>query len=120
MSKKNKILLLIIGGVLVGFTNGFLGGGGGMLVVPLLLWLCALPQKNAHATALMIILPVSIVSAAVYLINGSGDWHKILFATIGVVGGGLLGALLLNKLKSNFIKFIFSFIMIAAGIRMFL
>ena len=119
-NKSLKIFLYVIFGVLIGFINGFLGGGGGMLVVALLLTIGKLSQKNAHATALMIILPISIVSAVIYLLNGNGDWQKILFATIGVVVGGVLGALLLNKLNGNVAKLIFSIILIMAGVKMFI
>lgn len=117
---KLKALLLIIFGLGIGFINGFLGGGGGILVVMVLLWLCKLKQKNAHATALLVILPISIVSAIVYLLNGSGDLEKIIYATIGVVFGGVLGAVLLNKLKGEVTKLIFSTILMIAGVRMFL
>lgn len=117
---KLKALLLIVFGLGIGFVNGFLGGGGGILVVMVLLWLCKLKQKNAHATALLVILPISIVSAIVYLLNGSGDLEKIIYATIGVVFGGVLGAVLLNKLKGEVTKLIFSTILMIAGVRMFL
>lgn len=117
---KLKVLILIVFGFFIGFVNGFLGGGGGVLVVMVLLWLCKLEQKNAHATALIVILPISIVSAIVYLLNGSGDWEKIIYSTIGVIFGGLLGAVLLNKLKGEVTKLIFSAILMIAGVRMFL
>ena len=118
--EKSKLFLYALFGVLIGFINGFLGGGGGMLVVALLLAIGKLPQKNAHATALMIILPISIISAIVYLLNGTGDWEKILYATIGVVVGGILGAFLLNKLNGKVTKLIFSIILIMAGVKMFI
>ena len=118
--EKSKLFLYLLFGVLIGFINGFLGGGGGMLVVAILLAIGKLPQNNAHATALMIILPISIVSAVIYLLNGNGDWQKILYATIGVVVGGIVGALLLNKLNGKVTKLIFSFILIIAGVKMFI
>ncbi len=120
MNNKIKILLTVISGIFIGFINGFLGGGGGLIVVVALLWLFKLPQKNAQATALLVILPISVVSAVIYIINGNGDWEKILFATIGVVAGGVVGALILGKLKGNVVKLIFALISIAAGVRMFL
>ena len=83
-----RILLIVLSGCGIGFINGFLGGGGGVLVVAVFLALYALPQKNAHATALLVILPISLISALVYLLNGSVDWEYTLFATIGVVAGG--------------------------------
>ena len=113
-----RILLIVLSGCGIGFINGFLGGGGGVLVVAVFLALYALPQKNAHATALLVILPISLISALVYLLNGSVDWEYTLFATIGV--GGAAGALLLNRLSGNVVKLIFSLLLLASGVRMFL
>ena len=122
-----RILLIVLSGCGIGFINGFLGGGGGVLVVAVFLALYALPQKNAHATALLVILPISLISALVYLLNGSVDWEYTLFATIGVVAGGAAairlfaaGALLLNRLSGNVVKLIFSLLLLASGVRMFL
>ena len=117
LSAKNKWILAILGG-LAGFINGFLGGGGGVLVVSLLLTVMALPQKNAQATALLIILPLTVVSAVVYLFKGIIDWKPTLWATLGVVLGGVVGALLLSKLKSDVIKIIFAVVLILGGIKM--
>ncbi len=114
---KNKITLIALGGV-AGFINGFLGGGGGVLVVAMLLTLLQLPQKNAQATALLIILPLTIVSAIVYLLKGAVQWEPALWATLGVVLGGIVGALLLSKLKSDVIKMIFAVVLIFGGIKM--
>jgi iron complex transport system substrate-binding protein len=56
-------------GFLVGVLNGFLGAGGGMLAVPLLKKQ-GLAQKQAHATAIAVIFPLTLVSAAVYVLGG--------------------------------------------------
>ncbi len=113
-----KKTALIAGALAAGFINGFLGGGGGVLIVALLLAVLCLDQKNAQATALVIILPLTVVSAVVYFINGSVKWMPTLWATIGVVAGGIVGALLLGKLRNNTVKIIFAVIMIAGGIKM--
>lgn len=114
---KNKWILVIFS-ALSGFINGFLDGGGGVIVVALLLTVVKLNQKNAQATALLVILPLTVVSAVVYLIRGSVDWVPTLWVTLGVVVGGILGALLLSKLKSNVAKIIFAVVLIAGGIKM--
>ena len=118
LSAKNKWLLVIFS-ALAGFINGFLGGGGGVVIVALLLALLKLHQKHAQATALLVVLPLTLVSAIVYLIKGNVDWQPTLWATLGVVVGGVVGALLLNKLKGNVAKIIFAVILIAGGVKMF-
>ena len=117
LSAKNKWILLSLG-ALSGFINGFLGGGGGVLVVSLLLTVLMLPQKNAQATALLVILPLTVVSAVVYLFKGVIEWEPTLWTTLGVVAGGVVGALLLSKLKSDVIKIIFAVVLILGGIKM--
>ena len=57
-----KKLFLVVFGVAIGFVNGFLGSGGGTLAVTALLTVGGLDQKRAQATALLIILPISVVS----------------------------------------------------------
>ncbi len=120
MGKKLKYALLALFGALTGFVNGFFGGGGGMICVPLLIYAVKEPVKKAHATALLIILPVSLVSAIFYFSFGSLDLEVLLKSGIGVVAGGVLGALLLSKLSNDIIKLVFSAVMLAAGIRMLL
>ena len=110
---------MIVFSALGGFINGFLGGGGGVVVVALLLSVLKLNQKYAQATALLVILPLTIVSAIVYLIKGSVDWTPTLWVTLGVVVGGILGALLLSRLKSSVAKIIFALVLIAGGVKMF-
>ena len=56
-------------GTLCGMLNGLFGAGGGIAAVPLLK-ASGIPLKKAHATSLAVILPVSIVSAILYLANG--------------------------------------------------
>lgn len=117
LSAKNKFILLIFASA-AGFINGFLGGGGGVVVVALLLSVLKLHQKNAQATALVVILPLTLVSAIVYLLRGAVDWIPTLWVTLGVVVGGIVGALLLSKLKGNVVKIIFAVILIAGGMKL--
>ena len=97
--------------------SGFFGGGGGMLCVPLLQFR-GLDVKRAHATALIVILPLCIVSAAIYIANGYFDANAVMCAIIGVSIGGAAGALALDKLNGTAIGVIFAALMIAIGIKL--
>lgn len=114
---KTKILL-VVSGVLIGAVNGFFGGGGGLICVPVLGGITGLSAKEAHATAILVILPLSVVSAAVYAFSGSWKWASGLPVAAGVVAGGILGALLLKKLSNKVVSIIFAAVMIFAGARM--
>ena len=65
-----KIMLLLLGGM-IGFINGFFGGGGGMICVPTLEKALKLDNKRAHATAIAVIFPLSLISCAIYIFKGS-------------------------------------------------
>ena len=102
----------------MGFINGFLGAGGGMLLVPFLTLFLKMEPRRAHATAIFIILPICITSAVFYLVHGIFDFGVFLPATIGTIIGGLVGSVLLCKLKNNVISAIFSFLLVGAGLYM--
>jgi len=118
MKKRVRNLIMIAGGLGVGFANGFFGGGGGMLCVPLLDKVLKEQTKVAHATAMLIILPISIASAITYVVSGYFDLRLTLIVGGGVVAGGIAGALLLKKLRSGVVAVIFAVLMIAAGVRL--
>ena len=108
---------LIGGGILVGIANGLFGGGGGMLAVPLLRANGLEPLK-AHATAIAVILPASVVSGAVYLFCGFTPPFVLLPVALGVIVGGVIGAKLLGVLPERAVTLIFAVLMLAAGRRM--
>lgn len=115
--KKNK-LFLVLGGLFIGLVNGFFGGGGGMIAVPVLEKIAGLKTKSAHATAILIILPISIASSIIYIIFGKFSLNTTLFAGAGVLAGGLAGAYLLSKLSNRVIRLLFDIVMIAAGVKL--
>ncbi len=115
---RHEKLYSALTGVLAGLCNGLFGGGGGMIVVPMLTFLLKMPEKNAHATAILIILPLSLLSGLFYAAFGSFDWRVGLPVTIGVTAGGVIGALLLKKLSSKWVVVIFSAVMAVAGAKM--
>lgn len=116
--KKVKKIHVILFGALIGVINGFFGGGGGMVVVPLLNKLFGMEQKKAQATALFVILPISLVSAIVYMCYNSIDFVSGWPVMLGILLGGIAGATMLNKLQNKVIKGIFIFFMLLGGVGM--
>ncbi len=114
--KKPKKITIILFGALIGVINGFFGGGGGMVVVPVLTKLFGLNQKEAQATALFVILPLSIASAIIYFCYNSINFATGWPVMVGIVGGGVLGATLLNKLNNKVVKGIFVIFMLLGGV----
>jgi len=118
MNRKLEVILLIILGVAVGFVNGFLGAGGGMILVPLMIVITKMQPKIAHATAILVILPVCVSSGIFYIINNAFNLKIFIPCLIGTIIGGVLGTFILSKLKNNVITSIFSIVMIIAGVMM--
>lgn len=116
MAKINK--RAVYGGLGLGFINGLFGGGGGMVAVPLLSGALGYKRKEAHATAILIILPVCAVSAITYIVNGFINFNVIIPALLGNVAGGLLGAKFLGKLPKLWVDITFIAVMAVAGVRM--
>lgn len=120
LGDKKLNIYAILTGLAAGLINGIFGGGGGMIVVPMLVHLLKCLPKKAHATAILIILPLSLVSGIFYAAFGNFDIKVGIPAGIGVVIGGTVGALLLSKLSSKWLTIIFSVVMAAAGVKMLL
>jgi uncharacterized membrane protein YfcA len=115
--KLTKILGLIFG-VVMGFVNGLFGAGGGMLAVPVLTFVYGLNTKRAHATAILVVLPLCLASAVVYLVRGGGDSGTFVPTTIGVVAGGVVGAFALKKCGNTLLQLGFCAVMLLAGLKM--
>ncbi len=117
--KKKRNLCMIIFGFLVGLVNGFLGAGGGMIAVPALK-ASGLSTKESHENAVAVILPLTVLSAALYLINGrvtiADAWSYIPGGLVGAV----IGTFLMKKISSVWLTRIFGGFMIFSGIRMLL
>ncbi|MBE5750505.1 MAG: sulfite exporter TauE/SafE family protein [Clostridiales bacterium] len=117
-NSKRLNLYAALTGVIAGLINGVFGGGGGMIVVPMLIMLLKCDPKKAHATAILIILPLSLVSGLFYALFGNLNFQVFIPVSIGVVLGGAVGALLLSKLSNKWIIIIFSAVMAVAGAKM--
>ena len=115
---KKQNILLILSGIFTGAVNGVFGGGGGMIAVPLLNSLLQKPTNVSHATAILVILPISFASGIMYLFNGYFDAELFIAVGLGVLAGGFFGAELLGKLSAGRITLLFAIIMFAAGIKM--
>ena len=119
-NKKTGLGLKLITGSIIGFINGFCGGGGGMICVPLLCKAIDLEEKKSHATTLLIMLPLSIASLVVYILNKSLLLVESIKIGVGFVFGGVIGALLLKKISNAWLCAIFSLIIIFGGVKLLL
>lgn len=115
MKKENIVRSGI--GLLIGFVNGFLGTGGGIIAVPLLSH-TGLSQKESHINAVAVILPICLVSAALYIMRGDvtfGD--AVVYIPTGIFGA-FIGTYTIKKISTLWLKRIFGALIIYAGVRL--
>ncbi len=117
ISKKQVLILIGIGSV-IGLVNGFFGGGGGMLCVPIFEKLFGLESKKAHATTLCVILPLSLVSSIVYIYSNDINFINLSWVSLGAILGGVIGAFFLTKINNKWLRIIFAVLMFGVGVKM--
>lgn len=113
---REKFRWLLAGG-LAGLVNGFFGGGGGSVLVPLLTQLCKLDQRRAFATSVAVILPLCVLSAAIYLARGRLDVMAALPYLLGGTLGGWLGGRWFRKTRVDWLRRLFGALLIWGGVR---
>ena len=109
---------LIAIGLITGICNGLFGSGGGTILVPSMVFILGMEEHKAHATAIMVILPLAILSTIIYYRNSYVEWDTTFKIISGGIIGSFLGARLLNKISSSALRKIFGVFMIIAAIRM--
>lgn len=120
LTPTRRITSCILAGLASGAANGMFGSGGGMIAVPAMVLLLKMDEHKAHATAIFIILPLTLVSTWFYIANHYADWSLTLKVTLGGMAGGYIGAKLLERCPAKLLRRIFAAFMILAAVRMFL
>ena len=118
--RKRGTLRFALSGAAAGLTNGFFGGGGGSVLVPLLPRVCRLRQRQAFATSVAVILPLCVLSVGIYLFRGSLDLAAALPYLVGGTVGGWLGGKWFKGMKMTWLKRLFGVLLIYGGVRCFL
>ena len=114
---KNKKIMSLVFGVMIGVVNGLFGAGGGMIAVPLLKKM-GFEQKLAHSNAVAVILPITFLSAILYIIKDYVNLSDaFIYLPTGVLGAGI-GTAVLKKISPLWLKRIFGIFMVYAGFRL--
>lgn len=117
MDKNNNFKLLALG-LVTGLINGVFGSGGGTIIVPALVLFIGLEDHIAHATAISIILPLSIISTIIYFFNNTIPLKTSLLVMAGGLVGSYIGAKILNKIPKQVLRKLFGSVIIYTAIRM--
>lgn len=107
------IIILVLIGLIAGMLSGLIGIGGGVIIVPCLVYFLAFTQKDAQGTSLgLLMLPVGVLGVMQYYKMGHVDYKLIGILAIGFVLGSFLGSKLALTISEGNLKKIFAVIMI--------
>ena len=100
-----------------GVVAGLLGVGGGLILVPYLVLLRQWPQKQAQATALVMVAMSSAAGALTYALSGSVAWLVAPVILVGGLLGAVLGSALLHRIHAWALQLAFAVILTATALR---
>lgn len=112
------IIGLLALGLVAGFMSSLIGIGGGIIIVPTLVFLLGMNQKMAQGTSLaMLAMPVAFIGAYNYYKEGYANWKVALLLAVTFVIGGYLGSKTVLNIDMSVVKKIFAIFMIVIAIK---
>jgi uncharacterized protein len=113
------LIILIIIGIAAGILGGMVGVGGGIVIVPALVFFLGFSQKMAQGTSLgILLLPVGLLGVMQYYKEGYVDMKVVFIIAAGFLLGSLLGSKLALSLPQETVKKIFAVLLIVVAIKM--
>jgi uncharacterized membrane protein YfcA len=114
-----NILLLIVLGVTAGVLSGLIGIGGGIIIIPALIFIFGFSQHMAQGTTLALLVPpIGILAAWTYYRQGYVDLQAVLFICIGFIAGSLIGSKIATNLSSTVLEKIFGVTLLLISLKM--
>lgn len=108
---------LVLVGLCAGAVNGLFGGGGGMILVPLLTLLPGLNEKEVFSSSVAIILPICIVSLAMLLPQSTFSLLPTLPYLIGSLLGGLIAWKCGKRIPTKWLHWLLGAFILWGGVR---
>jgi uncharacterized membrane protein YfcA len=111
----NAPVTAVVIGLAAGIFSALLGVGGGLIMVPAMVYMLRIRQHRAHGTSLVVILPTAIAGVSQYAEQGNVVWPVALLLAVGGVLGAMVGARLAATLKAPVLKRVFGIFVIITG-----
>mgnify|MGYP000851530420 FL=1 len=109
-----KVLL----GIISGLICGLFASGGGLILVPAYVYILHMDDVKARASSVFSILPMVTVSGLVYYKERLVDFKLGILCAIGGIVGGIIGAKLLKKMPTKYLKIFYAIFLMYASIKM--
>ncbi|BAB73797.1 TSUP family transporter [Anabaena sp. FACHB-709] len=114
----NSILICLILGLIAGIVSGMTGIGGGIIILPALIFLLGFSQQQAQGTTLALLVPpIDLLAAWVYYKQGYVDIKVAAIICLGFILGGWLGAKVGTNLPTGTLSKIFAVLMIIGALK---
>ena len=117
-SKRNRWIATFSTGIVAGLLAGLFGVGGGIIMVPALVYLVGLDQIRAHGTSLAAVTVLAVSSGLSYALAGQIDWHLAVLLASGSVFGAWFGAKLLPRMNPRSAAIAFNVLLVVTALRM--
>jgi uncharacterized membrane protein YfcA len=115
----NTIIILLIIGAAAGMLGGLVGIGGGIIIVPALIYFLGKSQLQAQGISLALIMfPVGILGVMQYYKQGHIDFSIVLILAIGFILGSFFGSKIALDLPQDIIRKIFACLLILVAVKM--
>jgi uncharacterized membrane protein YfcA len=116
-----QFIFLCLAGILAGFIAGGMGVGGGIIIVPALVFIFGMSQHQAQGTSLAVLLPpISLLAVIKYHQNGFINYKVAAILAVTFFVGSYLGGILAVQMSGKILTRIFGVLMLIAGIKMIL
>jgi len=114
-----QALILVVAGLMAGFIGGTLGVGGGIIMVPVMVFILGMTQHDAQGTSLATMLaPIGILAVWNYYKEGHVNFRYAIVLAIAFILGSWLGSKLAVSLPDKILKQIFGILMLVVGVKM--
>ena len=113
------ILILILVGIAAGMLSGLVGVGGGIIIVPALVYFLAFSQKMAQGTSLgILLLPIGILGVIQYYKGGYIDMRVVVIISLAFLFGSYFGSKIALSLPQETVKKVFAILMLLIAVKM--
>lgn len=115
----DTILILIAIGLTAGILSGFVGIGGGLLIVPALIFFLGMSQFESQGTSLAMMLPpIGILAVLNYSKTGNINWSYAMILAVVFIIGGFIGSKITLSLSPQVVRKTFGVLMLLAAFKL--
>lgn len=113
------VLILLLVGLAAGMLSGLVGVGGGIIIVPCLVFFLGFSQKMAQGTSLgILLLPIGVLGAFQFYKQGYIDIKVVAIISVAFIFGSYFGSKIALRLSQDNVKKIFALVMLLVAVKM--